>query len=79
MIASSQKKPELFPVNGAERVRVIQIAKMDCIANARRRTGRAQAFFYPMNAEMTLSYVTSGRFIPLETTFPVLAILGGRL
>ena len=35
MIASSQKKPELFPVNCAESIRVIQIAEMDCIADAR--------------------------------------------
>ena len=63
-------------MNSAECVRVIQIAEMDCIGHARRCTGRAQAFFHPMNAEMTLPHITSGRFIPLETTFLVLAVLG---
>ena len=47
-------------MNGAECVRVIQIAEMDCIADARRRTGRAKAFFHPMNAEMALPHITSG-------------------
>ena len=65
MVASSQKKPELFPVNGAETVRVIQVAEMDCIANARRCTSRAKAFFHSMNAKMTFPNVTSGRLIAL--------------
>ena len=66
MIARGQKKPELFPMNSAECVRVVQIAEMDGIGHARRCTGRAQALFHSMNAEMTLPHITSGRFIPLE-------------
>ena len=65
-------------MNSAECVRVVQISEMDSIGHARGRTGRAQAFFHSMNAEMTLTGITDGG-VPMALPFKGLAVLPGIL